>query len=270
MSCLCRRLIAPGKKKWPVILYLHGAGERGRDGVLQTTVGLGPYVRERAATFPFFVVFPQAEDTQGRILTEWSPTSPDGKRALAILASVEREFAIDANRRVLSGWSMGGYGTWSIGAAEPKRWSALVPVAGGGDLAWASSLKDLPIWDFQGATDTVVPPSAVRPLIDAIRKAGGHPKYNEIPDVGHDVWKVAYGGQSSLRVDAFSLDPPNRRRRRSPVRPALRRRCKPEHADRPLCRRKRGRSFRPSPFLTRYTCGWERRDSRLWLIRLPG
>ena len=107
-------------KKWPVILYLHGAGERGNDGVLQTTVGLGPFVKERAATFPFFVVFPQCEDTQGRILTAWSPTSPDGHRALAILEAVEKEFSIDGHRRILTGWSMGGYGTWSLGSADPR------------------------------------------------------------------------------------------------------------------------------------------------------
>ncbi len=159
-------------KKWPVILYLHGAGERGTDGVLQTTVGLGPYVKERAATFPFFVVFPQCEDTQGRILTAWSPSSPDGRRALAILDSVEREFAIDSHRCVLTGWSMGGYGTWSLGAAEPKRWSALVPVAGGGDPAWAPKLKDIPIWAFQGANDQVVPPRAV-PTDDRSDSSGG-------------------------------------------------------------------------------------------------
>lgn len=179
-------------KKWPVILYLHGAGERGTDGVLQTTVGLGPFVKERAATFPFFVVFPQCEDLQGRILTGWSPSSPDGRRALAILDSVARTFAIDRHRCVLTGWSMGGYGTWSLGAAEPKRWSALVPVAGGGDPSWASSLKDTPIWAFQGANDQVVPASATRQMIDAIRAAGGHPLDSEVPDMGHDVWKVAY------------------------------------------------------------------------------
>jgi predicted esterase len=179
-------------KKWPVILYLHGAGERGTDGVLQTTVGLGPYVKERAATFPFFVVFPQCEDTQGRILTAWSSSSPDGKRALAILDSVEKEFAIDSQRCVLTGWSMGGYGTWSLGAAEPKRWSALVPVASGGDPALAPKLKQTPIWAFQGATDEVVPARAAKQMIDAVRAAGGHPIYTEVPDVGHEIWKTAY------------------------------------------------------------------------------
>lgn len=179
-------------KKWPVILYLHGAGERGTDGVLQTTVGLGPYVKQRAATFPFFVVFPQCEDTQGRILTAWSASSPDGQRALAILEAVQNEFAIDRTRCVLTGWSMGGYGTWSLGAADPKRWSALVPVAGGGETAWAPQLKDIPIWAFAGANDQVVPARATRQMVDAIRAAGAHPLYSEVPDVGHDIWKVAY------------------------------------------------------------------------------
>jgi poly(3-hydroxybutyrate) depolymerase len=180
-------------KKWPVILYLHGAGERGTDGLIQTTVGLGPFVKERAATFPFIVVFPQCEETQGRILTAWSATSPDGRRALAILDAVEREFAIDSHRRVLTGWSMGGYGTWSMGAAEPRRWSALVPVAGGGDPAWGAKLKDLPIWAFAGINDQVVPTQASRQMIDAVRAAGGHAIFSEIPDVGHDIWKIAYG-----------------------------------------------------------------------------
>jgi poly(3-hydroxybutyrate) depolymerase len=179
-------------KTWPVILYLHGAGERGNDGVLQTSVGLGPFVKERAATFPFFVVFPQCEDTQGRILTAWSRSSPDGRRALAILDSVEKEFTINSNRRVLTGWSMGGYGTWSLGAAEPKRWSALVPVAGGGDAAWASSLKKIPIWSFEGANDQVVPARESLQIVEAIRAAGGYPLNTEIPDVGHDVWKIVY------------------------------------------------------------------------------
>ena len=175
-----------------MILYLHGAGERGTDGVLPTTAGLGPFLKERATIFPFYVVFPQCEDTQGRILTAWSATSPDGKRALAILDAVEREFALDRQHCVLTGWSMGGYGTWSLGAADPSRWSALVPVAGGGDPAWAPKLKNIPIWSFEGANDQVVPARASREMVDAVRAAGGHPLDTQVPDVGHDIWKVAY------------------------------------------------------------------------------
>jgi predicted peptidase len=191
-------------KKWPVILYLHGAGERGNDGVLQTTVGLGPFVKERATTFPFFVVFPQCEDTQGRILTAWSPTSPDGRRALAILEGVEKEFSIDGQRRILTGWSMGGYGTWSLGSADPRHWSALVPISGAGDAVLAAKLVEVPIWAFAGVNDQVVLARATRQLIDAIRRAGGHPIYSELPEVGHDVWKLAYNDN---RVYEWMLSP---------------------------------------------------------------
>jgi len=119
------------EKAWPVILFLHGAGERGTDGKAQTRVGLGPAVKARQDTFSFLAVFPQCEDTKGRILTAWSPESPDGKRALKILAQVEKEFRIDKDRQILTGWSMGGYGACRLAAASPERWAAVVPLAGG-------------------------------------------------------------------------------------------------------------------------------------------
>jgi dienelactone hydrolase len=178
--------------RWPVILYLHGAGERGNDGTLQTTVGLGPFVKARRDDFPYVVVFPQCEDTQISILQAWAPTSPDGKRALAILSQVERDYAIDAHRRILTGWSMGGYGTWSQGAADPSHWSALVPVSGGGDPTWGSKLASVPIWAFAGANDQVVPPRDTVQMVDAVRAAGGHPTLSVVPDVGHDVWQKVY------------------------------------------------------------------------------
>ena len=180
------------RTNWPVILFLHGAPERGNDGVIQTTEGLGPFVKQRAADFPFFVVFPQCEDTHGPILTSWSISSPDGKPALAILDSVEREFAIDSHRRILTGWSMGGYGTWSLGAAEPKEWAALVPVAGGGDPAWGAKLKNSRIWAFAGADDKIVPTEETRRMVDAVKAAGGHPHLSVVPNTGHEVWKTAY------------------------------------------------------------------------------
>lgn len=180
---------------WPVILYLHGAGERGTDGLVQTTVGLGPYVKARAQTFPFIVVFPQCEETRGRILTAWSPTSPDGKRALAILDQVEHDFAIDLHKQILTGWSMGGYGAWSMAAAMPARWSAVVPVSAGGDTALAPKLRDVTAWAFHGMTDQIVRVQESRRMIEAIRAAGGRPLYTEIPDAGHDVWKVVYADE---------------------------------------------------------------------------
>ncbi len=182
--------------RWPVILYLHGAGERGTDGVSQTTAGLGPFVKARRDDFPYVVVFPQCEDTQISILQAWSPTSADGKRALAILAQVERDFAIDPHRRILTGWSMGGYGTWSLGAADPAHWAALVPVSGGGEAAWGSRLAKVPIWAFAGANDAVVPARDTEQMVAAVRAAGGHPRLTVVPNMGHDVWKTAYNDQA--------------------------------------------------------------------------
>jgi dienelactone hydrolase len=189
---------------WPVILYLHGAGERGNDGTLQTTVGLAPFVKARRDDFPYIVVFPQCEDLQISILQAWGPNSVDGKRALAILAQVERDYAIDSHRRILTGWSMGGYGTWSLGADDPTHWAALVPVSGGGDAAWGSKLTHVPIWAFAGATDAVVPARETEKMVDAVRAAGGHPKLTVVPNVGHDVWKNAYN-DSELYV--WLMDP---------------------------------------------------------------
>lgn len=180
-------------RKWPAILYLHSAGERGNDGRSPLQAGLAPYVEQHADTFPFFVVFPQCEDVGGRALTGWLTDSPDGQRALKIFDSVLQEFSIDPKHQVLTGWSMGGYGTWSFAAAHPERWSAVVPLAGGGDVAWVEKLKDVPIWAFHGELDAAVRPTESRAMIDALRNAGGKPQYTEVPGVAHDVWRYAYG-----------------------------------------------------------------------------
>ncbi|MCH8042499.1 MAG: hypothetical protein IID44_02160 [Planctomycetes bacterium] len=180
------------ERKWPIILYLHGASARGTDGRLQTAVGLGSYVKSHAKSFPFLVVFPQCENVTGRILTGWSPESIDGRRALAILDEVEQQFSVDKNHEILTGWSKGGYGAWSLAAATPRRWAAVVPLAGGGDPKWADKLKDVPVWAFQGANDLAVRPSQSRRMIEAIKAVGGKPRYTEAPDVAHEIWKVAY------------------------------------------------------------------------------
>ncbi|HET6328843.1 MAG TPA: alpha/beta hydrolase-fold protein [Planctomycetaceae bacterium] len=190
--------------RWPVILYLHGAGERGTDGLAPTTAGLGPFVKARRDDFPYIVVFPQCEDTQIPILQAWAPTSVDGKRALAILAQVERDYAIDPHRRILTGWSMGGYGTWSLGAADPSHWTALVPVSGGGEAAWGSRLTKVPIWAFAGANDQVVPARDTERMVAAVRAAGGRPRVTIVPNMGHDVWKTAY---NDIQLYAWLMNP---------------------------------------------------------------
>ncbi len=179
-------------KNWPVILFLHGAGECGKDGSLQTTVGLGPYVTKQADTFPFLVVFPQCEDTRGRILTRWRPDQPDGARALKILEAVEKDYKVDPRHRSLVGWSMGGYGALALGSANPNHWSSIVSLSGGGDADEAAKLKDKPVWVFHGARDTVVKVEESRKLVAALKAAGGKPLYTEVEDLDHESYKAAF------------------------------------------------------------------------------
>ncbi len=179
-------------KKWPVILFLHGAGERGTDGLLPIYYGLGPLVQVREANFPFVVVFPQAEEMRGRLLKGWSSKTADGQRALKILDQVEKDYSIDTKREILTGWSMGGYGAFEMAAAFPQRWKAVVPVSGGGDEAWGEKLKNVPLWAWHGKLDHSVHVDESQKMIAAIEAAGGKPRYTESPEGDHDVWKEAY------------------------------------------------------------------------------
>jgi predicted peptidase len=175
-------------KAWPCILFLHGAGERGDDGVLQTKVGLAPAIRKREKTFPFLAVFPQCKSS-GR----WLADSRDGQRAMAILGAVQKEFHVDGDRVYLTGLSLGGMGTWSLGTKYPERWAALVPVCGRGEPAQADRIKNLPVWCFHGDADRAVSVEGSRAMIKALEATGAKPRYTEYPGVGHNSWDAAYG-----------------------------------------------------------------------------
>ena len=178
-------------REWPVVLFLHGAGERGKDGLVPTQVGLGETIRRSKTPFPAIVVFPQVEN-QGRILTAWSPKRPDGQRALAILKQVEQEYKIDPHRRVLTGWSMGGYGTWQIAQATPEMWSTILPLAGGGGTGEGlGALKPCRIWAFHGARDEIVRVDQSQQTVKALEALGGTPTFTELP-VAHGSWEAVY------------------------------------------------------------------------------
>ncbi len=179
-----------GTKEYPTILFLHGAGEtktEKKGGKMPVEVGLGPAIKKREKDFPFLVVIPQAEGFG------WSAESKNAKRALAMLDEVQKEYKTDAKRQYLTGLSMGGMGTWSIAMAHPNRFAAIVPICGRGDTKTADKIKDLPCWAFHGDADTAVKVEGSRDMIDAIKKAGGKPKYTEYPKVGHNSWDAAYG-----------------------------------------------------------------------------
>ena len=173
-------------KAYPLVLFLHGAGETGADGKKQTYVGLGPVARMQEKNFPFFIIFPQSQEHS------WQAGSKDADRALAILAAVQKEYKIDDKRLYLTGLSMGGFGTWSLAAKYPDRWAAIAPVCGGGDVEHAKVIKDIPCWVFQGDADTAVAPKRSREMVDALKAIGAAPKYTEYAGVGHNSWEMAY------------------------------------------------------------------------------
>jgi predicted peptidase len=202
----------------PIILFLHGTGERGSDGDKPTRVGLGPYIRAHADTFPAIAVFPQAPD--GR---DWNDVAAE--IAFAALDAATEEFGGDRDRSYLTGLSMGGYGTWELALMQPQRFAALAPVCGGltapraerdlsvGPLrdavdkpaALAQRLKHLPIWIFHGAKDDVVPPGESRAVYAAFRAAGAADvRYTEFPEANHNSWDPAYAQTPALWTWLFA------------------------------------------------------------------
>ena len=113
----------------------------------------------------------------------------------AVLAAVDdvlANFPVDPRRLYLTGLSMGGYGSWDLGTRAAEWWAAVVPICGGGDELYADRLARVPVWAWHGDADVVVPVSRSRTMIEAIRRAGGSPRYTELADVGHDSWTPAY------------------------------------------------------------------------------
>ncbi len=170
-----------GDKTVPAILFLHGAGSRGTDGRRQTIGGLANAIRQKKENFPFLVIFPQAREDE-----DWTPESAGGQRAIAILKQVQSEYRIDPDRVALTGVSMGGQGTWSLAAAEPGHWSAIVPICHGWKPNQAVRLKDVPCWCFHGDADEMIPASQSREMVRAIQEAGGKPLYQEFIGVDHN------------------------------------------------------------------------------------
>ena len=190
------------EKDWPVILFLHGAGERGYEGLSQTHVGLGRAIRFNPERWPAIVVFPQMPP--GR---NWMPsTEPIGIGALE--ATID-EFAVDTSRIYLTGLSMGGYGSLFLGSRHADRFAAIVaicPTVGNGDRypflsgssyaeavsGTAEALSSLPVWLFHGEDDPVFASSISADLTLALQDRGADVRFTEYVDTGHNAWDPAY------------------------------------------------------------------------------
>lgn len=179
-------------QKWPIILFLHGSGERGSDNREQLRIGLAPAIKEDPSRCPGIVVFPQSKSPSTVAIDGWLPGTADGKRAIDALEQTIAEYSIDPDRVYLTGVSMGGIGSWSHAIHDPDRWAAVVPICGGGNSRKAERIAQLPIWCFHGSADAVVPAAFSRLMVEALKKSGGSPHYTEYPGVGHRSWEQAY------------------------------------------------------------------------------
>lgn len=171
------------EEKLPLILFLHGAGERGDDLDCVTRHGVPARVLHEP-DFPFIAVSPQ------------SPANSWWTDHLGLLDKLLDEVlamrGVDPKRVYLTGMSMGGYGAWALAARNPERFAAVAPLCGGGDPRWAERLAALPIWAFHGADDPVVPLTQSLLMIDAVKRAGGAPRLTVYDGVGHDCWTTTY------------------------------------------------------------------------------
>jgi len=200
------RLLRPPKlvpgMRYPLILFLHGAGERGDDNLKQLAYlprwMAEPGMRKR---HPCFVLAPQCRMDERWADVSWAdetstpqaaePTT-DLRAAVAALDAVMRGEQVDPDRVYLTGLSMGGFGTWDLAGRMPERFAAFLPICGGGDERTAAKFAARPLWCFHGDQDTAVPVQRSRSMIAAMEAAGGRPKYSELEGVGHNSWTTAY------------------------------------------------------------------------------
>jgi len=197
---------------WPAILFLHGAGERGSDGLLQTNVGLAAAIRQNPSRYPAIVVFPQSPRD-----SLWAGTVAD--MAVAALQQTMREFHVDSKRVYLTGLSMGGNGTWYIAYRHPELFAAVVPICGWirdfpqfrgsqpvvpGDSAQimpllVQKLGKTPIWIFHGEVDQVVNVNGSREPAAALKAGGADVRYTEMLGLNHNSWDAAYGSDEFVK-----------------------------------------------------------------------
>lgn len=191
-------------KLYPLVIFLHGAGERGYDNQKQLTHIEKPVSDSSfRKLFPCFVLAPQCPPNKRWVEVDWSApshTMPEQpsihlKLLLELVSNLLRKEKIDETRIYVTGLSMGGYGTWDLISRYPDLFAAAAPICGGGDEKQASKLTKIPIWNFHGTLDKAVSVERSRNMIKAIRNAGGNPIYTEYLQGTHNVWTITYNNQ---------------------------------------------------------------------------
>jgi len=215
---------AKAKGPWPLVIFLHGSGESGSD-IEKVKVNGPPKLIAAGKTYPAIIVSPQHPGGRGggaprpaaaptstaaasAAPAPGAPAAPSGRGAGAptgrggggwqpkavggLVEELQKNYDIDPNRIYLTGLSMGGMGSWALAIDQPARFAAVAPICGRGDATRVVVLKDVPIWVFHGAKDTAVPIKGAQDMVDALKAAGGSPKFTIYPDAGHDSWTATY------------------------------------------------------------------------------
>jgi predicted peptidase len=201
------RLLKPEKlkagKKYPLILFLHGAGERGNDNEANLMYITDLFLnKQNRKKYPAYVLVPQCpkdswwinfdRQNPGTVLQQSEKPSTAMATVIALLDEIEKNESIDKSRIYVTGLSMGGFGTWDLITRYPDRFAAAAPICGGADTSSAAKIAHLPIWNFHGAKDAVVKVDWSHNMVEALQAANGNIKYTEYPEVNHDSWINAY------------------------------------------------------------------------------
>jgi predicted peptidase len=200
------RLLSPEKpdpdKRYPLVLFLHGAGERGDDNQGQLVHGMRDFAK-RSESFPAYVVAPQCPSRASWCDVQWTgerhtmAAEPNAtmKLTLALVDQLTKDLPVDPDRIYVTGLSMGGFGTYDAVARRPELFAAAAPICGGSDESEQvmKHLAQVPFWIAHGAADNIVSVEWSRRAIEALKQAGSDPHYVELPDVGHDSWSATYG-----------------------------------------------------------------------------
>jgi predicted peptidase len=173
------------KKAYPLVLFLHGAGERGEDINLVEIHGI-PKLINMGREFPFITIAPQCPSDR------WWPDPVFVKALISLIEKTKTQYNVDDSRIYATGLSMGGYGTLEIAIERPDLFSGIIPICGGGDLKKIGRLKDMPVWLFHGDADTVVPVENSTNIYDILKPINDNVKITIYKEVGHDSWTQTY------------------------------------------------------------------------------
>lgn len=184
-------------KKYPIVLWLHGAAGRGSDNFSQISGGnsAGSHfwtTAENQAKYRAFVLAPQVDAAKGWARPHTNTPPVAIRLALEILDKIAKLYSIDRTREYLVGQSMGGEGVWAALSIAPRRFAAAIALCGYGDAYMIPRVAKVPVWIFQGEEDPLVPVTRAREWVAELRKAGGTPNYSEYPSIGHNVWDVVF------------------------------------------------------------------------------